>query len=914
MIKETFPVLDMSCAGCAMSVEKTVRGLPGVKSASVNLAANTLLVEYDPDKLTSTQIQAQVQSIGYRLIIPDEYVEERQAEAQQKKYKQLKTKVIVAWIFAVPLMVIAMGFMHWKPGNWIMLGLVLPIMFYSGRDFYIRAWRLLRKRTANMDTLVSLSTIVAFLFSLFNTLFPSVLESRGIEVHVYYEAAGMILAFVLLGKLLEERAKNTTGSAIHSLMGLQPKTARILIHPDAGGTTVSAACPTAAAAAPTAAIAPAIAAPTAAAAAPTAAVAPAIAAPTAAAAAPTAAIAPTIAAPTAAAAAPTAAVAPAIAAPTAAAAAPTAAVAPAIAAPTAAAASASALNIPILLIEKEVPVSQLQTGDLIVVRPGERVPVDGVVNEGFSYVDESMISGEPLPVEKKYGDKVLAGTINQHGSLTIKASQVGSGTVLAHIVRMVREAQGSKAPVQKIADKISAIFVPVVMVISVLTFVLWLLIGGSSHFPMALLAAVSVLVIACPCALGLATPTALMVGIGKGAQNHILIKDAFALENMGKVDCVVLDKTGTLTEGKPAVETIFWTKKPTVTELSIFLSAEMKSEHPLAHALVEHLLKDNIQPVTLDHFESIPGKGIEFTYAGQAYRAGNLQFVTAAPARSAAAGSAAAAPARSAAAGSAAAAPARSAAAGSAAAAPARSAAAGSAAAVDPSKVHFPVTTPMQQSGEVMRTANAWQEAGKGVIFYANQAQILAVAALTDPIKDTTPQALDLLRKMKIEVHMLTGDSAKTSASVASALGIQHIASGVLPQEKEDYIKGLQAQGKFVAMVGDGINDSQALARADVSIAMGKGTDIAMDVAMVTLTTPDLMLLPKAIDLSRRTVRIIRQNLFWAFIYNIIGIPIAAGILYPVNGLLLNPMWASAAMAFSSISVVLNSLRLRRWR
>ena len=814
MIKETFPVLDMSCAGCAMSVEKTVRGLPGVKSASVNLAANTLLVEYDPDKLTSTQIQAQVQSIGYRLIIPDEYVEERQAEAQQKKYKQLKTKVIVAWIFAVPLMVIAMGFMHWKPGNWIMLGLVLPIMFYSGRDFYIRAWRLLRKRTANMDTLVSLSTIVAFLFSLFNTLFPSVLESRGIEVHVYYEAAGMILAFVLLGKLLEERAKNTTGSAIHSLMGLQPKTARILIHPDAGGTTVSAACPTAAAAAPTAAIAPAIAAPTAA---------------------------------------------------------PTAAAA----APTAAAASASALNIPILLIEKEVPVSQLQTGDLIVVRPGERVPVDGVVNEGFSYVDESMISGEHLPVEKKYGDKVLAGTINQHGSLTIKASQVGSGTVLAHIVRMVREAQGSKAPVQKIADKISAIFVPVVMVISVLTFVLWLLIGGSSHFPMALLAAVSVLVIACPCALGLATPTALMVGIGKGAQNHILIKDAFALENMGKVDCVVLDKTGTLTEGKPAVETIFWTKKPTVTELSIFLSAEMKSEHPLAHALVEHLLKDNIQPVTLDHFESIPGKGIEFTYAGQAYRAGNLQFVTAAPARSAAAGSAAA---------------------------------------VDPSKVHFPVTTPMQQSGEVMRTANAWQEAGKGVIFYANQAQILAVAALTDPIKDTTPQALDLLRKMKIEVHMLTGDSAKTSASVASALGIQHIASGVLPQEKEDYIKGLQAQGKFVAMVGDGINDSQALARADVSIAMGKGTDIAMDVAMVTLTTPDLMLLPKAIDLSRRTVRIIRQNLFWAFIYNIIGIPIAAGILYPVNGLLLNPMWASAAMAFSSISVVLNSLRLRRWR
>ena len=883
MIKDTFPVLDMSCAGCAMSVEKTVQELPGVKSASVNLAANTLLVEYDADKLTPARIQAQVQSIGYRLIIPDEYVEERQAEAQRRHFKQLRTKVIVAWIFAVPLMIIAMGFMHWKPGNWIMLGLVLPIMFYSGRDFYIRAWRLLRKRTANMDTLVSLSTIVAFLFSLFNTLFPGVLESRGIEVHVYYEAAGMILAFVLLGKLLEERAKNTTGSAIRSLMGLQPKTARILTRPGTAGTApvcaissptagpcptsgpTSAACPTAAAAAaptPGPTLGAAFGAPGGAtyAACPTAAATSASCTTT------------TTTAPTPAGSASNTATATCTSADH-----PTAAITEASDTTSiiSAAKAASALNISLPLIEKEVPVAQLQTGDLIVVRPGERIPVDGVVNEGLSYVDESMISGEPLPVEKKYGDKVLAGTINQHGSLTIKASQVGSGTVLAHIVRMVREAQGSKAPVQKIADKISAIFVPVVMVISVLTFVLWLLIGGSSHFPMALLAAVSVLVIACPCALGLATPTALMVGIGKGAQNHILIKDAFALENMGKVDCVVLDKTGTLTEGKPAVETIFWTKKPTVTELSIFLSAEMKSEHPLAHALVEHLLKDNIQPVTLDHFESIPGKGIEFTYAGQAYRAGNLQFVTAAPARSAAAGSAAA---------------------------------------VDPSKVHFPVTTPMQQSGEVMRTANAWQEAGKGVIFYANQAQILAVAALTDPIKDTTPQALDLLRKMKIEVHMLTGDSAKTSASVASALGIQHIASGVLPQEKEDYIKGLQAQGKFVAMVGDGINDSQALARADVSIAMGKGTDIAMDVAMVTLTTPDLMLLPKAIDLSRRTVRIIRQNLFWAFIYNIIGIPIAAGILYPVNGLLLNPMWASAAMAFSSISVVLNSLRLRRWR
>jgi len=802
MIKDTFPVLDMSCAGCAMSVEKTVQGLPGVKSASVNLAANTLLVEYDPDKLTPIKIQAQVQSIGYRLIIPDEHVEERQAEAQRKQYKKLRTKVIFAWIFAVPLMIIAMVFMHWKPGNWIMLALVIPIMFYSGRDFYIRAWRLLRKRTANMDTLVSLSTIVAFLFSLFNTLFPSVLESRGIEVHVYYEAAGMILAFVLLGKLLEERAKNTTGSAIRSLMGLQPKTARVLVE---GG---SEACPTAAG--------------------------------------------------------------------------PTMMPTPAGAISGATMMSSPAKAIP--LTEKEMPISMLQVGDRVVVRPGERIPVDGAVEDGLSYVDESMISGEPVAVEKHPGDNVLSGTINQHGSLTIKALQVGSGTVLAHIVRMVREAQGSKAPVQKLVDKVSAVFVPVVVVVSVISFILWMIIGGSTYFSLALLASVSVLVIACPCALGLATPTALMVGIGKAAQNHILIKDAYALENMGKVNCIVMDKTGTLTQGKPRVGTIIWTKDPSETELSVFLSGEMKSEHPLADAVVQHLKEKGITPVGLDHFESIPGKGIQFSYAGQKYRAGNLNFVRAAA--PAAATSAAASAATSAA---------------TSAAAAATSAAGISAGSGGPLSLE-----------SLLQKASDWQSEGKGVVYFGDQAGILAVAALKDPVKDTTPRALELLGKMKIQVHMLTGDSASTAASVASELGIEHVVSGVLPQEKEAYIQKLQAEGKFVAMVGDGINDSQALARADVSIAMGKGTDIAMDVAMVTLTTSDLMLLPKAIELSRRTVRIIRQNLFWAFVYNTLGIPIAAGVLFPVTGLLLNPMWASAAMAFSSISVVLNSLRLRR--
>ena len=794
MKKDTFTVLDMSCAGCAMNVEKKVQSLPGVAHASVNFAAGTLLVEYDPEQISPSRIQAGVQSVGYRVIVPEDNSEEQQADAKRSHYKQLRLKVIVAWVFAIPLMVVAMGLMHWRPANWIMLLLVLPIMCFSGRDFYIRAWKMLRKRSLNMDTLVSLSTLVAFLYSVFVTFYPGFFESRGIAAHVYYEAAGMILAFVLLGKLLEERAKNSTGSAIRGLMGLQPKTARVLVE---GG---SEACPTAAG--------------------------------------------------------------------------PTMMPTPAGAISGATMMSSPAKAIP--LTEKEMPISMLQVGDRVVVRPGERIPVDGAVEDGLSYVDESMISGEPVAVEKHPGDNVLSGTINQHGSLTIKALQVGSGTVLAHIVRMVREAQGSKAPVQKLVDKVSAVFVPVVVVVSVISFILWMIIGGSTYFSLALLASVSVLVIACPCALGLATPTALMVGIGKAAQNHILIKDAYALENMGKVNCIVLDKTGTLTQGKPRVGTIIWTKDPSETELSVFLSGEMKSEHPLADAVVQHLKEKGITPVGLDHFESIPGKGIQFSYAGQKYRAGNLNFVRAAAPAAATSAAASAATSAAASAGI-------------------------SAGSGGPLSLE-----------SLLQKASDWQSEGKGVVYFGDQAGILAVAALKDPVKDTTPRALELLGKMKIQVHMLTGDSASTAASVASELGIEHVVSGVLPQEKEAYIQKLQAEGKFVAMVGDGINDSQALARADVSIAMGKGTDIAMDVAMVTLTTSDLMLLPKAIELSRRTVRIIRQNLFWAFVYNTLGIPIAAGVLFPVTGLLLNPMWASAAMAFSSISVVLNSLRLRR--
>lgn len=581
-----------------------------------------------------------------------------------------------------------------------------------------------------MDTLVALSTSIAFLFSLFNTIYPQFWTNQGMEAHVYYEAAGMIIAFVLLGKLMEERAKNSTTSAIKGLMGLQPKTARKIIETE----------------------------------------------------------------------------------------------------------------------EIEVPIGQLQPNDKISVRPGEKIPVDGIVIEGNSYVDESMISGEAIPVKKQSGDRVLAGTINQRGSFILNATQVGSSTVLAQIVRMVQEAQGSKAPVQKVVDRISSIFVPIVISISIITFIVWIIIGGNHYFSYALLSAVSVLVIACPCALGLATPTALMVGIGKGAERHILIKDAFALENLCKVNCVVLDKTGTLTEGHPSVSDVLWITDSDQTSQSVLLAAEQKSEHPLAIAITEYLKGKGVAPEEINSFESITGKGIEVVFEDSKYWVGSLSFAQ---------------------------------------------------------------TQQIQLPEKALQKTEMWSKENKSIIYYGKESSLMAIFAITDPLKPTSAQAVQTLEKRGIEVHMLTGDGNKTAQMIGETLGIKHIQAEVMPTDKETYIQNLQQKGKIVAMVGDGINDSQALARADVSIAMGKGTDIAMDVAMVTLMTSDLLLLPQAIKLSQRTVRLIHQNLFWAFIYNVIGIPIAAGILFPINGLLLNPMWASAAMAFSSVSVVLNSLRLK---
>ena len=719
---KVLPVLEMSCAVCAGNVESTVQALSGVEKASVNFAAGTLTVTYNPSVITLEVMQAAVQAAGYDLIVEAEDPVAMQEEKARMHYKILRRNTIGAWTLSIPLALLGMVFMHVPFGNWIMMVLALAIMIFFGRSFYVNGVRHALKGKANMDTLVALSTSIAFLFSLFNTLCPGFWLGKGLEPHVYYEASGVIIAFVLLGKLMEERAKNSTSSAIKGLMGLQPKTARLVTDGR----------------------------------------------------------------------------------------------------------------------EEEVPISNLQVGNVVSVRPGEKIPVDGTLLQGSSSVDESMLSGEPIPVEKNAGDRVLAGTINQKGAFTMEATSVGGTTVLAQIVQMVQSAQGSKAPVQRIVDKISGIFVPVVVLLSFLTFVCWLVIGGESYFSYALLSAVSVLVIACPCALGLATPTALMVGMGKGAEQHILIKDAFALENLCKVDTVVLDKTGTLTEGVPVVTDSYWISDDNIRYLDVLYTAEQKSEHPLASAILCWLEESGAKVCEAENFESLTGRGVRIQVEGVTYWVGSQGLL-------------------------------------------------------DIFQAGIPE--------KVRKQIGQWQEDGQSVVFYGQETRLLAVLAISDRIKPTSAEAVKELKKQGIEVHLLTGDGVRTAERVAATLDIGYYKAEVMPNDKEEYIISLQQQGKKVAMVGDGINDSQALARADVSIAMGKGTDIAMDVAMVTLITSDLLLLPGAIRLSKQTVRLIYQNLFWAFIYNVIGIPLAAGVLFPINGLLLNPMLASAAMALSLIHI-----------
>jgi Cu2+-exporting ATPase len=727
---KTILVLDMSCAVCANNVESTVKRLPGVMEASVNFAANTLTVKYYPQTITLQKMREAVQAAGYDLVIESEDPIALQEEIERKNYATLKRNVVGAWLFSAVLLLLSMFCAEPLWSKMLMMLLSLVIISVFGRSFYINGIRHALKGKANMDTLVTLSTAIAFLFSLFNTLYPQFWLSKGLEAHVYYDASGMIIAFVLTGKMLESRAKNSTSSAIRGLMGMQPKTARQLKDG----------------------------------------------------------------------------------------------------------------------FESDVPIAAIRVNDFLSVRPGEKIPVDGVLTEGSSSIDESMLSGESIPVEKTTDDKVYAGTINQKGAFIMRATGVGQSTFLAQIVRMVQEAQGSKAPVQRIVDKISAVFVPVVVGLSFLTFICWISIGGEKYFSYALLSAVSVLVIACPCALGLATPTALMVGMGKGAEHHVLIKDAFALENLCKVNAVVFDKTGTLTEGVPQVTDSCWLSGSDEEELNILYTAEQKSEHPLASAILLWLKDSGATHCDADQFKNMTGSGITLVVKGATYWVGSRRLLD-----------------------------------------------------------MFKAPIPSKIEEEVKK----WQEEGRSIALFGKENELLAVFAISDKIKSTSSKAIAILKKQGIETYLLTGDNRKAAGYVASQLGIEHVAAEVLPNEKNQYISKLHDSGKTVAMVGDGINDSEALATADVSIAMGKGTDIAMDVAQVTLITSDLLLLPEAIHLSKQTVRLIYQNLFWAFIYNLIGIPLAAGVLFPVNGLLLNPMIASAAMAFSSVSVVLNSLRLK---
>ncbi len=732
-IKESFPVTGMTCASCAASVESVLKHTEGVFDASVNFANSSVLVEYDKE-LSPNQLQNALREVGYDIIIDAEDPSEVQQELQQKHYQDIKNRTIWSAIFTLPIFVLGMFFMQWEPGKWISLVLAFPILFWFGRSFFINAFKQAKHGKANMDTLVALSTGIAFLFSVFNTFFPEFWLSRGIEPHVYYEAATVIITFISLGKLLEEKAKSNTSSAIKKLMGLQPKTLKIIENGE----------------------------------------------------------------------------------------------------------------------EKEIPISEVQVGQTILVRPGEKIPVDGEVSKGSSYVDESMITGEPVPVQKSKAEKVFAGTVNQKGSFQFTAEKVGGETLLAHIIKMVQEAQGSKAPVQKLVDKIAGIFVPIVLGISIITFIVWMFVGGDTAFSQALLTSVAVLVIACPCALGLATPTAIMVGIGKGAENNILIKDAESLELGHKVNAVILDKTGTITEGKPLVTDIFWKDKLENSNeyKKILLAIEAQSEHPLAGAVVNHLKDENIEKAEIASFESITGKGVKAqTENGSPYYVGNHKLM---------------------------------------------------------------LEKNIQIDASLMQTAESLEEQAKTVIFFGNEKQVLAILAIADKIKETSKMAIATLQERGIEVYMLTGDNNKTASAVAKQVGITNYQGEVMPSDKAAFVEKLQADGKIVAMVGDGINDSHALAQANVSIAMGKGSDIAMDVAKMTLITSDLQSIPKALELSKRTVLGIRQNLFWAFIYNIIGIPIAAGVLYPLNGFLLDPMIAGAAMAFSSVSVVANSLRLKR--
>ncbi len=730
--KEKFAVDGMTCASCATSLESYLSHSEGVIDVSVNYAGKSVQIVYDPELLNPQLLNQKAEEIGYHLIGGDDTERQDNAEKlEQSRLKTLRKKLIVAILLSVPVFILSMFFPDaFEKESLLLLILSLPVLIYSGSEFFTNAWNRLRHGTTNMDTLVALSTGIAFLYSAFNTFFPEVLESRGLPVHVYYESAVIIITLILLGRYLEERAKRGTTEAIRSLMGLQPSHMTVIRNGE----------------------------------------------------------------------------------------------------------------------EINIAISEGMVGDLVVIKPGERIPVDGKVRKGTSFVDESMITGEPVPVSKEKGDPVFAGTINQNGYLRIFTTEIAGDTMLAGIIKLVEDAQSSKPPVQKLVDKIASIFVPVVIVLAVVAGIIWWVFGPPPGITHAMIILITVLIIACPCALGLATPTAIMVGIGKGAVHGILIRDAAVLEIAGKLNTVILDKTGTITTGKISVENIAFKPGSDKEYLgSIWKSMELQSEHPISKAIIQYFNKNN--EIDIVDFQSITGNGLKCKFNDKIFVTGNESLMK---------------------------------------------------------------SEGKSIEGSWMQQVKNDNKNGATIIYLADEHEILAIISLMDQLRPNTRELISELRESGLNVHLLTGDNEMAAKHMASASGIEHVRSGVLPADKERYVADLQEAGKIVAMVGDGINDAPALARADIGIAMGSGTDIAMESASITVMGHGIENVVSAIKLSKSTIKTIHQNLFWAFFYNIIAIPVAAGALYPFFGILLSPMIAGGAMAFSSVSVVLNSLRLKK--
>ncbi len=732
----TLPVVGMGCAACAAKVDKALKGVEGMKESSVNLAASVAQVTYDSSVCDVEKIRQAVRDAGYDMLIEEK--EEAAAKAEEIRkdhYTQLKRSCIGAWALLIPIMFASMCFGEIEAVRYGIFIATTISVFIFGREFFVNAWNQAKHFNCNMDTLVATSTGIAYLFSVFNLFFPAFWTEHGMTPHLYFDTSAGLIAFILIGRTMEERAKKKTSAAIENLMGLKPKEVTVVT-----GTT-----------------------------------------------------------------------------------------------------------------EKLVPIAQVKIGDVILVHPGEHVAVDGTVLDGNSYLDESMLSGEPVPVYKEAGAKVFSGTSNRDGSFRFRAEKVGDKTVLSQIIAMVEEAQGSRAPIQNIVDKVAGIFVPVIFAIAILTFCCWYFLAPSEGFINGLQTMMTVLIIACPCALGLATPTAIMVGIGRGAEAGILIKDAESLQTAQKIDTVVVDKTGTLTEGHPAVIDQIWNDGAKAYK-GILKKLEKLSQHPLAQAVVEYMegatpTVANPYEAQIEDFQNISGEGIQGKSEGRTYYAGNGKRLT-----------------------------------------------------------EMGIEVPEA----IQKKVDEWLGKAYTLVWFSDDRQVLSVTALNDSLKASSKEAIASLQKMGIEVCLLTGDNQQAGEAAAKEAGIDRVKAGVLPQQKAEFIRQLQNEGHCVAMVGDGINDSAALATANLSIAMGKGSDIAMDTAQVTILSSNLEKISEMIRLSRATMKILHQNLFWAFIYNAIAVPVAAGVLYPIWHILLNPMIGGAAMAFSSVSVVTNSLRLRK--